>query len=175
MEEEKQYWTVEDLESLTDTVQEAEVKYQEKYIKVSWCELTESEEPKAIVVDDSLSEEEKNEQYLELAKERIGLMMKKAQDKMTKKIENTNFLTPKPGIISNVTAKEENDTKQIKTLLVDQIISKVRWRESVDYMIKNGVNEFIEIGPGKVLSGLVKKINKDAKITNINMLDNINT
>ena len=102
-------------------------------------------------------------------------LMKKAQDKMTKKIENTNFLTPKPGIISNVTAKEENDTKQIKTLLVDQIISKVRWRESVEYMIKNGVNEFIEIGPGKVLSGLVKKINKDAKITNINMLDNINT
>ena len=102
-------------------------------------------------------------------------LMKKAQDKMIKKIENTNFLTPKPGIISNVTAKEENDTKQIKTLLVDQIISKVRWRESVDYMIKNGVNEFIEIGPGKVLSGLVKKINKDVKITNINMLDNINT
>ena len=81
MEEEKQYWTVEDLESLTDTVQEAEVKYQEKYIKISWCELTESEEPKALVVDDSLSEEEKNKQYLELAKERIGLMMKKAQDK----------------------------------------------------------------------------------------------
>ena len=81
MEEEKQYWTVEDLESLTDTVQEAEVKYQEKYIKISWCELTESEEPKALIVDDSLSEEEKNKQYLELAKERIAAMMKKAQDK----------------------------------------------------------------------------------------------
>ena len=81
MEEEKQYWTVEDLESLTETVQEAEIKYQEKYIKVSWCELTESEEPKALIIDDSLSEEEKNAQYLELAKERIAAMMKKAQDK----------------------------------------------------------------------------------------------
>ena len=81
MEEEKQYWTVEDLESLTETVQEAEVEYHGKYIKISWCELTESEEPKAIMVDDSLSEEEKNAEYLELAKERIGSMMKKAQDK----------------------------------------------------------------------------------------------
>ena len=81
MEEEKQYWTVEDLESLTETVQEAEVKYHEKFIKISWCELTESEEPKAIAVDDSLSEEEKNVEYLELAKERIGSMMKKAQEK----------------------------------------------------------------------------------------------
>ena len=52
MEEEKQYWTVEDLESLTETVQEAEVEYQGKYIKISWCELTESEEPKAMVMDE---------------------------------------------------------------------------------------------------------------------------
>ena len=81
MEEEKQYLTFEDLESLTETVQEAEVKYQEKFIKLSWCELTESEEPKALIVDDSLSDEEKNKQYLELAKERISAMMKKAQDK----------------------------------------------------------------------------------------------
>ena len=81
MTEEKQYWSVEDLESLTENVQTTEVEYQGKYIKISWCELTESEEPKAIVVDDSLSEEEKNAEYLELAKERISSMMKKAQEK----------------------------------------------------------------------------------------------
>ena len=81
MEEEKQYWTVEDLESLTETVQEAEVKYQYKYIKISWCELTESEEPKAVVVDDSLSDEERNQRYLELAKERISAMINKGQTK----------------------------------------------------------------------------------------------
>ena len=93
---------------------------------------------------------------------------------MKNKIENTDFLKPKPSIISNVTAKEENDITKIKPLLVDQITSRVRWRESVDYMIKNGVTDFIEIGPGKVLSGLVKKINKDVKILNINSIDNIN-
>ena len=81
MTDEKQYWSVDELESLTETVQEAEVEYQDKLIKVSWCELTESEEPKALVIDESLSEEEKNTQYLELAKERIAAMMKKAQDK----------------------------------------------------------------------------------------------
>ena len=66
-------------------------------------------------------------------------LMKKAAENMKDKIENTNFLKPKPSIISNVTAKEETDINKIKPLLVDQIISRVRWRESVDYMIKQGV------------------------------------
>ena len=81
MEEEKQYWTVEDLESLTETVQEAEVKYQGKYIKISWCELTESEEPKNLAIDENLSDEERNKEFLELARERCKAMMMKAQDK----------------------------------------------------------------------------------------------
>ena len=101
-------------------------------------------------------------------------LMKKASEKMQNIIANTDFLKPKPNIISNVTAKDENDVDTIKSLLVDQIISRVRWRESVNYMIKKGVTDFIEIGPGKVLSGLVKKINKDVKITNINSIDDIN-
>ena len=81
MEEEKQYWSVEDLESLTENVQTTEVEYQGKFIKISWCELTESEEPKVLTVDDSLSEAEKNEEYLKLAKERVSKMMAKAQEK----------------------------------------------------------------------------------------------
>ena len=85
----------------------------------------------------------------------------------------TNFLKPKPNIISNVTAKEETDVNKIKPLLVDQIISRVRWRESIDYMINKGVTNFLEIGPGKVLSGLVKKINKSVKIKNINFLKDL--
>ena len=92
---------------------------------------------------------------------------------MKKKIENTTFSQPKPAIISNVTAKEETDVNRIKPLLIDQITSRVRWRESVDYMIKEGVTDFLEIGPGKVLSGLVKKVNKDLKITNINSIKDI--
>ena len=62
---------------------------------------------------------------------------------------------------------------RIKPLLIDQITSRVRWRESVDYMINQGVNEFLEIGPGKVLSGLVRKINKDVKESNIERIEDI--
>ncbi len=100
-------------------------------------------------------------------------LMKNAAENMKEKIENTTFIKPKPNIISNVTAKEEIDVNKIKPLLIDQITSRVRWRESVDYMVKQGVVNFLEIGPGKVLSGLVKKINKDVKISNINNLEDI--
>ena len=99
--------------------------------------------------------------------------MKNASENMKDKIKNSNFLKPKPNIISNVTAKEETDINKIKPLLVDQITARVRWRESVNYMIKQGVTEFLEIGPGKVLSGLVKKINRDVKILNINSIEDI--
>ena len=90
-----------------------------------------------------------------------------------KKITESIFKDPNPPIISNVTAKAENKFNTIKELLIKQISSRVKWRESVEYMIKNGVNEFIEIGPGKVLSGLVKRINKDVKVFNINSVDDI--
>ena len=101
-------------------------------------------------------------------------LMKKASEKMKEKIASTDFLEPKIAIISNVTAKAENETNSIKTLLVKQITSRVRWRESVDYMIKMGVSDFIEIGPGKVLSGLVKKINKEVSISSINFIEDVN-
>ena len=100
-------------------------------------------------------------------------LMKKAAGNMKDKIEKTNFLKSKPNIISNVTAKEEIDVNRIKPLLIDQITSRVRWRESVDYMIKQGVKDFLEIGPGKVLSGLVRKINKDVNVSNINSIEDI--
>ena len=97
-------------------------------------------------------------------------MMKSAAEKMKNKINKTNFTDFRPAVVSNVTAKEELDTNLIKSLLVEQITSRVRWRESVNYMIKSGVKDFLEIGPGKILSGLVKKISKDVKITNVNTL-----
>ena len=100
-------------------------------------------------------------------------LMKKAAENMKDKIENTNFLKPKPNIISNVTAKEESDVDKIRPLLIDQITSRVRWRESIDFMIKQGVASFLEIGPGKVLSGLVKKINRNVKVSNINSIEDI--
>ncbi len=100
-------------------------------------------------------------------------LMKRASESMKSKIEGTNFLEPKPAIISNVTAKEENNLNRIKPLLIDQITSRVRWRESLNYMINKGVTDFLEIGPGKVLSGLVRKTDKNVRISNINSLEDI--
>jgi len=100
-------------------------------------------------------------------------LMKNAEKKMFQKITETLFKEPKPPIISNVTANAENKVNKIKELLIKQITSRVKWRESVEYMINCGVNEFIEIGPGKVLTGLVKRINKDVKVFNINSIDDI--
>jgi len=100
-------------------------------------------------------------------------LMEKAAENMKDKISKTNFFKPNPSIISNVTAKQENDVNKIKPLLIDQITSRVRWRESVNYMIEEGVKEFLEIGPGKVLTSLVKKINRDVKISNINSINDI--
>jgi [acyl-carrier-protein] S-malonyltransferase len=100
-------------------------------------------------------------------------LMESAEKKMSQKITESLFKDPKPSIISNVTAKAENKVNKIKELLIKQITSRVKWRESVEYMINNGVNEFIEIGPGKVLSGLVKRINKNVNVFNINSIDDI--
>ena len=100
-------------------------------------------------------------------------MMKSAAEKMESKINNANFLNPNPKIISNVTAKEENHSETIKSLLIEQITTRVRWRESVNYMIQNDISKFIEIGPGKVLTGLVKKIDGNVDIKNINTIDDI--
>ncbi len=79
-----------------------------------------------------------------------------------------NFQNGDNKLISNVTAEAISSTEDLKSLLIKQIENRVRWRESVINMIKNDVNHFIEIGPGKVLSGLVKRINKDVKIDTVN-------
>ncbi len=95
-------------------------------------------------------------------------LMRKATDIMKFELEKIKFKDAENILISNVTAKEIPNKEDLKNLLITQIENRVRWRESVNYMIKNGVNQFIEIGPGKVLSGLVKRINKDVKINTIN-------
>ena len=95
-------------------------------------------------------------------------LMSKATEIMKSEIEKSDFLEAKTPLISNVTAKEISDLAELKKLLINQIENRVRWREGVNYMINNGIDHFIEIGPGKVLSGLVKRISKDAKINAIN-------
>ena len=100
-------------------------------------------------------------------------LMNKATQIMTEELNKLDFKDFKNKLISNVTAEEIKNVNILKDLLIKQIENRVRWRESVINMIKNGTNHFIEIGPGKVLSGLVKRINKEVKIDTINSQEDI--
>ena len=100
-------------------------------------------------------------------------LMKKATIEMENKILDTNFKDPSISIISNVTASPQNNSEEIKKLLIHQIEKPVRWRESVLNMIDLGINRFIEIGPGKVLSGLIKRIDRNIKLNQVNNLTDI--
>ena len=95
-------------------------------------------------------------------------LMVKATEKMKKEIEKVEFKDAKIKLISNVTANEILNKEELKKLLIKQIESRVRWRESIINMIDKNVNHFIEIGPGKVLSGLIKRINRGVKIDTVN-------
>ena len=100
-------------------------------------------------------------------------LMEPAAEKMKKKIDQTVFSKPDYKIISNVTAKPEEDPENIKKLLVEQISSLVNWRNSMIFMSKNGVRNFIEIGPGKTLSGMVKRTIKNVNTFSINSITDI--
>ena len=95
-------------------------------------------------------------------------LMSKATKIMTDELNKIGFLKSKNKLISNVTAKEISSIDELKDLLIKQIENRVRWRESVINMIESDVSHFIEIGPGKVLSGLIKRINREVKIYTIN-------
>jgi [acyl-carrier-protein] S-malonyltransferase len=100
-------------------------------------------------------------------------LMNKATMIMNEEISKLNFEEPKNILISNVTGKRINNSNELKELLVKQIECRVRWRESVLLMINKGVKQFIEIGPGKVLSGLIKRIDKNVKVSAINTDEDI--
>ncbi len=100
-------------------------------------------------------------------------LMSNATKIMKEELNKLNFKNSENKLISNVTAKIIANSDELKTLLIQQIESRVRWRECVINMIENKVNHFIEIGPGKVLSGLIKRINRDVRIDNINSLKDI--
>ena len=92
---------------------------------------------------------------------------------MKTEIARIKFLTPDNKIVSNVNAKSSEDPDQIKNLLVEQIENPVRWRESIINMIKAGNQKFIEIGPGKVLSGLIKRIDRNLKVIQVNNVEDL--
>tara|TARA_B100002019_G_C21233339_1_gene581335 strand:+ start:131 stop:1057 length:927 start_codon:yes stop_codon:yes gene_type:complete len=137
-----------------------------------------------IVVSGKLNDLEKLCQFLKIKKIKNILLpvsapfhcslMSKATEIMKKHINELNFKEGTNNLISNVTAKNLSDPNQIKNLLIQQIENRVRWRESILNMINENINQFIEIGPGKVLSGLIKRINKDVKTISVNTQDDIN-
>ena len=100
-------------------------------------------------------------------------LMNKATLVMKEEITKLRFKEIENTLISNVTGKEIANTEELKNLLVQQIESRVRWRESVLLMVNKGINQFIEIGPGKVLSGLIKRIDKNVKVSAINTEEDI--
>ena len=100
-------------------------------------------------------------------------LMDSATKIMNEEISKIEFNSPNVEIISNVTAEPTNEPAKIKELLVSQIEKPVRWREIVNYMIDKNINKFIEIGPGKVLSGLVKRINRNVELLQINDLEDL--
>ena len=100
-------------------------------------------------------------------------LMSPAATKMKEKINSVNFKKPIFDVVCNVTSKPENNPEDIKKLLVEQICSTVRWRESIINMSKENVNNFIEIGPGKVLSGMVKRTVKNINCFSINSIDDM--
>jgi len=100
-------------------------------------------------------------------------LMNNATKIMKDEIQKCDFKNLKNTLISNVTAQEVNEISILKKLLIKQIESRVRWRESVNLMLEKKITQFIEIGPGKVLSGLIKRIDRNAKVTSINTEDDI--
>ena len=100
-------------------------------------------------------------------------LMKSASEIMNKEIEQIEIQMPKCKILSNVNAKEAKDVGDLKKLLVSQIESRVRWREIINYIISQNSNNFIEIGPGRVLSGMIKRMSKNLNINSINSIDDL--
>ncbi len=100
-------------------------------------------------------------------------LMGKATKIMEEELSKLKFKKGTNSLISNITADEIFNEDELKNLLIKQIENRVRWRESVLNMIEKGVTQFIEIGPGKVLSGLVKRINNEVSVESINNKDEI--
>ena len=100
-------------------------------------------------------------------------MLKPAGDKLAEELEKVQFSDIKIPVVANSTAKAVTSSGEAKDLLIKQVSNPVLWENSVNYMIEQGVDTFIEIGPGKVLGGFVKKINKEAGIYNIEDMDSL--
>jgi [acyl-carrier-protein] S-malonyltransferase len=102
-------------------------------------------------------------------------LMEEARAKLSVEIGKVKFDPPNIPIVSNVTAKSETDTEAIRKNLIKQVSSSTYWEDSIRYMVSQGVDCFLEIGPGVVLKGLNKRINPEIKTVNLGNIEQINT
>ena len=154
-----------------------------KFDKKGICEIANDNSPGQIILSGDkqtlvafsnyLKVEKKRSIFLPVSAPFHCTLMKPAAERMKLFLEKTNFKNPNIQLISNVTALPVEKDSNIKDLLYKQIFSQVRWRESVNFMINNNINDFIEIGPGKVLSGLVKRTNDKVLTKSITKIDDI--
>lgn len=101
-------------------------------------------------------------------------LLKPAGEKLAAELDKVTVNDIKIPVVVNVTAKSITDKDEVKSTLVDQVSNSVLWENCVKTMLEQGVDTFVEIGPGKVLSGFIKKINKDVKVLNVENLDSLN-
>jgi [acyl-carrier-protein] S-malonyltransferase len=102
-------------------------------------------------------------------------MMKEAAERLAAELKSITFNAPSVPVIVNVTASPVTDPEEIRELLVRQVFSPVLWQDSVEWLIAAGVDTFVEIGSGSVLAGLIRKIDKNVKVININSLESLET
>jgi len=100
-------------------------------------------------------------------------LMASAKEKLQKKLDETKISDAKVPVYANVTAKPVVDSKEISKLLFDQLSAPVRWEETIKNMIGDGATKFYEIGPGKVLQGLIKRINRSVEVFGIDKLSDL--
>ena len=147
------------------------------------CEIANDNSPGQIILsgkkdslinfNNKLKEEKKRSIFLPVSAPFHCSLMKPAAEKMKILLQKKDFKNSNLQLISNVNALPIEKDINIKELLYRQIFSQVRWRESVEYMINNGIDDFIEIGPGKVLSGLVKRTNDKVKSSSVTKIEDI--
>ncbi|MEI2394346.1 ACP S-malonyltransferase [Paenibacillus phytohabitans] len=102
-------------------------------------------------------------------------LMKEAAEQLAAELQKVTFNAPLIPVIVNVTAAPVTDPEEIRNLLVAQVFSPVLWQDSVEWLIADGVDTFVEIGSGSVLAGLIRKIDKNVKLVNINSLESAQT
>jgi [acyl-carrier-protein] S-malonyltransferase len=99
--------------------------------------------------------------------------MQGASLKLTKELERVKINPPKIPLVANVTARTVNSAEEIKAGLIKQVYSSVLWEDSMKFILSKGVMNFIEFGPGKVLKGLLRRINEKAQVVNIGKKEDI--